>query len=152
MWWSTLQLCFLSHLLEIGSGAGGESVVEEGQPVDITCKPDETGTMLVWFRVLDTSNMEFIASFTNTGVPKVKSSNYESIFGEMKNNKLTLKSFNKARDSGAYSCAALVAGNRLTFGPVTRLVGGKLCFMNSVRWRKGLKTFSHTYMTFSISP
>ncbi|MEQ2250977.1 hypothetical protein ILYODFUR_006374 [Ilyodon furcidens] len=32
---------------------------------------------------------------------------------------LTVKSFNKTNDNGMYSCASLVKGNELKFGPVT---------------------------------
>ncbi|KAF1391335.1 hypothetical protein PFLUV_G00041050 [Perca fluviatilis] len=43
---------------------------------------------------------------------------------KMQQNILTLKSFNKTQDSGAYSCASL-KGSVLHFGVTTRLVGEK---------------------------
>nr|XP_020448698.1 T-cell surface glycoprotein CD8 alpha chain [Monopterus albus] len=102
-----------------------EKIIIENQDVDITCKPPEAGSMIVWFRVLDKSGMEFIASFSNTGIPKSSGSCY-SYFSNSKisQSTLTLKSFDKTRDSGVYSCAA-IKSNELKFGDMTRLVGEK---------------------------
>lgn len=120
--------------LEITSGAGEETVVKEGEAVDILCSPGEVSTLIVWFRMLDTSGMDFIATFTKHGMTKATATHYSSKFNDAKiqQNILTLKSFNKARDIGTYCCATLYKGVELRFGKVTRLVGGEFSFLNLV--------------------
>ncbi|XP_049430638.1 T-cell surface glycoprotein CD8 alpha chain [Epinephelus fuscoguttatus] len=110
---------------QMTSGAGEDVTVKEGQQIDINCKPEGTGTMVIWFRVLNTSTVEFIASFSNTGVLKSSSTSFSSTFSfsQSKQNTLTLKLFNKAKDSGIYNCGSLYRGNELKFGKATRLVG-----------------------------
>ncbi|XP_038552330.1 T-cell surface glycoprotein CD8 alpha chain [Micropterus salmoides] len=105
--------------------SGAVQTIKEGDPVDISCKPGEMGTMIIWFRVLDNSGMEFIASFSTSGMLKKSTDSFSNMFmdSKMKQNILTLKSFNKARDSGIYSCGLLHKGTELKFGEVTRLVG-----------------------------
>ncbi|XP_028432835.1 T-cell surface glycoprotein CD8 alpha chain isoform X2 [Perca flavescens] len=111
---------------EMTSGAGEERRVTEGAEVEIKCKPLDSGSMVIWFRVLDTSAMEFIGSFSNNGLLKSTTDSFQSTFShsKMQQDILTLKSFNKAQDSGVYSCAAL-KGSILKFGETTRLVGEK---------------------------
>lgn len=118
------------NLSEITSGAVENIVVKEGQSIDIKCRPSETGSMIIWFRVLDNSGMEFIASFSSAGVKKANTKSPSSTFTETKidQNILTLQSFKEAVDSGVYSCATLYRGTELRFGKVTRLVRGELCF------------------------
>ncbi|XP_078139973.1 T-cell surface glycoprotein CD8 alpha chain-like isoform X1 [Centroberyx gerrardi] len=108
----------------IASGAStGALVTKEQTPVEIKCVPSSRGSLVIWFRVVDNKAMEYIASFSN-GFIKQQSSSYKSIFAEEKISQdiLLLKSFNKIRDSGIYSCASLTQ-NKLFFGEVTRLVG-----------------------------
>ncbi|KAM4588982.1 T-cell surface glycoprotein CD8 alpha chain isoform 2-T2 [Odontesthes bonariensis] len=120
-------LVILVFFQQITSGAVQEKTVMEGQEVDVTCQPsEEGGTMVIWFRVLDVSGMEFIASFSPSGTKKASGPNYDSIF-QHRNTKLNeyvlkLKSF-KNSDRGIYSCASLIRGTKLSFGEVTRLVG-----------------------------
>ncbi|XP_078104126.1 T-cell surface glycoprotein CD8 alpha chain isoform X2 [Sander vitreus] len=111
---------------EMTSGAGEDRVAKEGEQVEITCKPQDMGSMVIWFRILDSSGMEFIASFSSNGFPKSQAASFLSTFSNSKiqQNILVLKSFNKAQDSGVYCCAALKA-NELKFGVTTRLVGEK---------------------------
>ncbi|XP_035518531.1 T-cell surface glycoprotein CD8 alpha chain [Morone saxatilis] len=118
-------LAILVFCLKITSGAGEDKATPEGQLVEIHCQPKTTGSMIVWFRVLDKTGMEFIGSFSNTGI--VKSSPLSPIFSFSKiiQKILILQSFNKSRDSGIYSCASLYKGNELSFGKVTRLFGEK---------------------------
>nr|XP_033483355.1 T-cell surface glycoprotein CD8 alpha chain isoform X2 [Epinephelus lanceolatus] len=110
---------------QMTSGAGEDVTVKEGQQIDINCKPEAMGTMVIWFRVLDTSSVEFIASFSSTGVLKSSSTSFSSTFSvsQSKQYTLTLKAFNKAKDSGVYNCGSLYRGNELKFGKATRLVG-----------------------------
>lgn len=125
----------LLHLLEITSGAGENITAEEGQSKDISCEPKEKGTMIIWFRVLDKSGIEFIASFSRNGkVVKTTTSSYSSLFRhtDSRPHIITLQSFNKERDSGVYSCGSLYGGNELKFSKVTRLVGSEFCFINLV--------------------
>ncbi len=105
-------------------------MVKNGQDIEITCKPNEVTTLVIWFRVLDKSGMDFIASFSNIGKIKPPPANFASKFSDSKmtQHKLILKSFNKD-DSGLYTCASLIRGNELRFGEVTRLVGGEFCFI-----------------------
>ncbi|XP_078139513.1 uncharacterized protein LOC139926938 [Centroberyx gerrardi] len=108
----------------IASGAStGALVTKEQTPVEIKCVPSSRSSLVIWFRVVDNKAMEYIASFSN-GFIKQQSSSYKSIFAEEKISQdiLLLKSFNKIRDSGIYSCASLTQ-NKLFFGEVTRLVG-----------------------------
>uniref|UniRef100_UPI003AAF9445 T-cell surface glycoprotein CD8 alpha chain n=1 Tax=Centroberyx gerrardi TaxID=166262 RepID=UPI003AAF9445 len=109
---------------QLGRGAStGALVTKEQTPVEIKCVPSSRGSLVIWFRVVDNKAMEYIASFSN-GFIKQQSSSYKSIFAEEKISQdiLLLKSFNKIRDSGIYSCASLTQ-NKLFFGEVTRLVG-----------------------------
>lgn len=121
----------LSLLLEMISGAGGNIFLKEnikdGEKIEITCEPSITGSLIVWFRVRDKLGMEYIASFSNTGVRKSITAQPSSEFQDSKitNNILILKSFDKDKDSGDYSCGSLYKGNELKFGQVTRLVGGE---------------------------
>ncbi|XP_071372644.1 T-cell surface glycoprotein CD8 alpha chain [Centroberyx affinis] len=121
----TLVILLLYQNIASGDSTGAQ-VTKEQMPVQIKCVPPEKVTLIVWFRVVDNKEMEFIASFSN-GFLKVSSSSYESTFNGSKisQNILVLKSFNKIRDSGIYCCASL-ARNKLFFGEVTRLVGETL--------------------------
>lgn len=109
----------------VTSGALQETIVREGQNADITCNPKEKGSISIWFRVLDKSGMEFIASYGQNGLKKTQTTPPSSSFSEAKilSNTLVLKSFKKDKDSGIYSCASLYQGKELKFGEVTRLVG-----------------------------
>ncbi|KAM8915998.1 T-cell surface glycoprotein CD8 alpha chain isoform 2-T3 [Spinachia spinachia] len=108
------------------SGAFAEKTVQEGAQVDIECKPAESGTLLIWFRVLP-KNLEFTGSFSPSGVPKTIPPSFPATFSHSRisDGILSLKSFQRSTDSGIYSCASLFKGNQLTFGKVTRLVGEK---------------------------
>ncbi|XP_077459419.1 T-cell surface glycoprotein CD8 alpha chain [Stigmatopora argus] len=122
-------ICVLTLLLfykELTAGEGKEHICKEGEPVEITCKPLELGSMIMWFRVLDHSGMEFLASFSNNGLSKSSSGSFSSTFQvtKIRDNVLILKSFRKAQDSGIYSCVTL-KDNQMKFGPVTRLTGVK---------------------------
>ncbi|XP_036956523.1 T-cell surface glycoprotein CD8 alpha chain isoform X4 [Acanthopagrus latus] len=121
-------LVILAFYQKITSGAVENIVVKEGQSIDIKCRPSETGSMIIWFRVLDNSGMEFIASFSSAGVKKANTKSPSSTFTETKidQNILTLQSFKEAVDSGVYSCATLYRGTELRFGKVTRLVREKV--------------------------
>lgn len=121
----------LSLLLEMTSGAGETIILKEnikdGERIEISCTPSGAGTLIVWFRVRDKFGMEYIASFSNNGVKKSNTAQPSSEFVDSKimQNILILKSFNKDRDSGDYSCGSLYKGVELKFGQVTRLVGGE---------------------------
>lgn len=130
----------LSRLSGLTLGAG-KVVVREGQKVEIHC--DTKDTNVIWFRALDTFAMEFLAYHANSGL-KAKSDTFASIFSESKLRQkiLVLSSFNKARDSGLYSCASLKS-NKLIFGEATRLVGGESCFINLfMTWWKHFRNIS----------
>ncbi|XP_068450681.1 T-cell surface glycoprotein CD8 alpha chain [Clinocottus analis] len=112
---------------QVTSGAGEEKTmkVKEEHQASVTCTLLPKASLVVWFRVLSTG-VEFIASFSNQGMLKVAGPSFPSFF----TNSMTpgiftlhLKSFNKARDSGVYTCASLSGGVKLEFGEVTRLVG-----------------------------
>lgn len=119
------------------SGAAEDKVITEGHSADITCDTNESG-MVIWFRVLDGYGVEFIGSYSNF-VKRETTTKPSSTFKDMniKNHVLTLQSFSKARDSGAYTCATLKSAE-LKFGPVTRLRGGEFCLgvfgLVTTRW------------------
>ncbi|XP_068598258.1 T-cell surface glycoprotein CD8 alpha chain [Brachionichthys hirsutus] len=116
--------------------SGDDVIVEDGRPVVIRCQP-EMGSMVLWFRVLDHRGMEFIGSFTNTGLQKstfAPSSPFS--FAKMRQHDLVLPAFDRVRDSGAYSCASLHKGTELKFGGVTRLVGDSIDFLSSVERKR----------------
>uniref|UniRef100_A0A3P8VWV4 Ig-like domain-containing protein n=1 Tax=Cynoglossus semilaevis TaxID=244447 RepID=A0A3P8VWV4_CYNSE len=100
--------------------------VREGDRVEIQCEPSEVGTMVIWFRVLDNSGMEYIGSFSKDGVRKATPTALSTSFGvtNMNKNVLTLNSFKAKEDAGVYGCAGLKS-NELKFGRVTRLSGVK---------------------------
>ncbi|XP_034388559.1 T-cell surface glycoprotein CD8 alpha chain isoform X2 [Cyclopterus lumpus] len=117
--WILVTLVFCQKM---PSGAGEEKTVKDGDWVDLACAPNTGATLVIWLRVLGTG-MEFIASFTKDGYLKSSTPSSESTFSDsMRGGILRLKSFDRTRDSGAYSCASLVS-NKLEFGQVTRLVG-----------------------------
>ncbi|XP_061642048.1 zinc finger matrin-type protein 1-like isoform X3 [Phyllopteryx taeniolatus] len=108
---------------ELTAGAGREHVSKDGQKIEVSCKPSDVGSMVMWFRVVDKSGMEFLASYTNNGMQKSTSdsmSNFSDL--RIREDIIILKSFSKARDSGIYSCASL-KNNQLKFGDITRLTG-----------------------------
>ncbi|XP_038133804.1 T-cell surface glycoprotein CD8 alpha chain isoform X4 [Cyprinodon tularosa] len=101
--------------------------VGEGQSQEIKCSPPNEGSITIkfLFRVLDKSGMEFIGSFSKTGVAKETGASYNSLSVKYSEPSfiITVKKFNKEKDSGIYSCASLVGGNNLQFGDVTTLKG-----------------------------
>ncbi|XP_022600649.1 T-cell surface glycoprotein CD8 alpha chain [Seriola dumerili] len=103
--------------------SGADKKAKDGDEVEIKCAPTQTSSMVMWFRVLDNSDMDYIASFDINGNLKSGTS-LKTVFNNnnMKKNILTLKSFSKSRDSGLYCCATLVK-NVLVFGETTRLSG-----------------------------
>nr|AIC33815.1 T cell surface glycoprotein CD8 alpha chain [Lutjanus sanguineus] len=121
-------LVILVFYQKIHSGAGEEKTVKEGEQVEIKCEPGKKGTLIVWFRVLDTSGMEFIGSYSTSGMRKPNIGAPSPSFSETKiaQHTLILKSFNKDKDVGIYSCASLIRGVELKFGQITRLVGEKV--------------------------
>nr|XP_057923634.1 T-cell surface glycoprotein CD8 alpha chain isoform X2 [Doryrhamphus excisus] len=123
-WIYILAMLLFDHGL--AEGAGIVFKVKEGEPREIKCKPSESGSMIIWFRVRDTSGVDFIASFSNQGMIKKEGVSYSSIFSasKMSENIMTITSFSQGRDSGLYGCASL-KGTQLIFGDVTRLVGGE---------------------------
>lgn len=108
----------------------GDVRVMEGESVEIKCKPpEEFYSTLIWFRVLDNSGMEFIASFSRGGSLKAPKAlppafNMDKISKDI----LKLNSFSKARDSGTYICAS-IQNNAVKFGEVTQVRGGEFCFL-----------------------
>lgn len=113
----------------LGFASGLEAVtVKEGESVRIECRPPEKGNILVWFRALDNSGMEFIASFSN-GLLKSQGSSNPRL--KIANDVLTVTSFSKNDDSGLYSCGS-IKSNELKFGPVKQLVGGEFLSINLV--------------------
>lgn len=117
----------LSQLSEMSSTAVNVKTIREGEPADIKCDPNAGQSIVIWYRMLDTSHMEFIGSFTNSIEKTQPSSNFT--YSKIGSNTITLTSFNKIKDSGTYTCAAFKS-NRLIFGQVTRLQGGEFCPIN----------------------
>uniref|UniRef100_A0A667WKX2 Ig-like domain-containing protein n=1 Tax=Myripristis murdjan TaxID=586833 RepID=A0A667WKX2_9TELE len=121
----TIQALVILLLYQnITSGASKDGqIITKGSSVTITCKPSAPGSLLMWFRAVDNKGLEFILTVNSKGEVKGRSDSI-SIFSEHKitENILELKSFEASRDSGMYSCASLNS-NKLSFGPVTRLVG-----------------------------
>lgn len=102
-------------------------MVEEGGSAEIKCQLTESNRpTTIWFRALDNAGMEFIDAFDLNGNSKttgVKTPKFD--YSKIRTDIMTLKSFNKERDSGQYGCATY-KGPVLVFGKVTRLVGGEL--------------------------
>ncbi|XP_049590779.1 T-cell surface glycoprotein CD8 alpha chain [Syngnathus scovelli] len=119
-------ICILATLLfhnRLTVEAAIQQKSKEGQKVEIQCRPSESGSMVMWFRVSDKYNIDFLASFSNNGVLKFEKSSFSSIFKRKPNEDvISLNSFNKDRDSGLYICASL-KNSELVFGDVTRLTG-----------------------------
>ncbi|XP_037108166.1 T-cell surface glycoprotein CD8 alpha chain [Syngnathus acus] len=119
-------ICILATLLfhnRLTVEAAIEQKIKEGQKVEIQCSPSESGSVVMWFRVSDKYNIDFLASFSNNGVLKSEKNSFSSIFKRKPNEDvISLNSFNKGRDSGLYICASLKSGE-LIFGDVTRLTG-----------------------------
>ncbi|CAB1315429.1 unnamed protein product, partial [Coregonus sp. 'balchen'] len=121
-WMQTLVLLFFcQETLQLSS----LTEKRDGDRVEITCAPESKtkSNMVIWFRVQDNAGMEFIASFsTKDGQKKTGLDTNVFSYEQMSKNILILKAFEKARDSGVYSCAS-INGNALVFGEVTRLAG-----------------------------
>ncbi|KAM9409349.1 T-cell surface glycoprotein CD8 alpha chain isoform 1-T2 [Pholidichthys leucotaenia] len=103
--------------------------LNEGDSNDITCKLEGKGSMVVWLRALEKSGIEFIASYSTSGMQKKAISDFDKIYNHKieqssQTATLTLKSF-KNEDSGLYSCACLIGGNELVFGTMTTLSAKK---------------------------
>uniref|UniRef100_A0A1A7XBL6 CD8 antigen, alpha polypeptide n=2 Tax=Iconisemion striatum TaxID=60296 RepID=A0A1A7XBL6_9TELE len=95
-------------------------IVKDGADASVLCDPKEKNTIF-WFRVLDGSNMEFIASFSSTGMKKSVIEGFDTKYKMANEKTLVIKSFSNKDDSGMYGCAALYKGNELKFGPITRV-------------------------------
>ncbi|KAJ8338751.1 hypothetical protein SKAU_G00355370 [Synaphobranchus kaupii] len=91
---------------------------EEKATVVLNCEPPSKGSLINWFRVRE-DNIEFLGSVTVND--ELKANAYPSLF-TINRNMLTLKEFQKARDSGIYSCSSLNK-NMLHFGKATRIQG-----------------------------
>ncbi|KAL0977792.1 hypothetical protein UPYG_G00161230 [Umbra pygmaea] len=117
-WMQTLVLLFFCH-----DTLQQSSKKKEGERVSIKCLPNPKGNMVIWFRVKENAGMEFIASF-NSLSGQLKTNFNKEIYSDeqIQTDTLILKSFNKARDSGAYTCAS-IKNNELVFGEVTRMAG-----------------------------
>ncbi|KAJ8395575.1 hypothetical protein AAFF_G00030560 [Aldrovandia affinis] len=94
---------------------------DEKKEVPLQCDPKNKGNIIVWFRLRE-NRFEFLASYTSNG--NVKQNVYPQMFSTEKtaSNILTLREFQKARDSGVYSCASF-NNNMLNFGKATRIQG-----------------------------
>ncbi|XP_037535029.1 T-cell surface glycoprotein CD8 alpha chain [Nematolebias whitei] len=115
-WIQVLVVLLLRHRV----ASGGQVEAGEGEEVSVKCSPQSPGTMVIWFRVLDGSGMEFIASSGSSAHIKQAGTNFYKLFKLSDSRTLTLKSFSRS-DGGIYSCASLVGGNKLDFGEVTKL-------------------------------
>ncbi|XP_063331073.1 T-cell surface glycoprotein CD8 alpha chain [Pelmatolapia mariae] len=106
-------------------GAAKDQIAKEGQKVEIYCKPEHTtgASMVVWFRVLSNFRMEFIGSFSTSGIPKTVTANFNELY-TYANDRLTLRSFKKT-DTGQYGCATLYQGTKMDFGDVTQISAEK---------------------------
>lgn len=123
-----VAVSILSTPTEITTGACEEKVVRENQDVEISCSVSTPGSTVVWFRIVETRSMEFIASFGFNGELKRVDASKPYFSASGQKNRLKLTSFNKARDSGAYSCGSQ-KGQDMVFGQVTRLVGGEFSLL-----------------------
>ncbi|XP_023667497.1 T-cell surface glycoprotein CD8 alpha chain isoform X2 [Paramormyrops kingsleyae] len=102
--------------------SGACLTTEELSEVKITCKMSPPGTIVFWFRVLETG-IEAIGTFNIEGDPKMVPDSNVFDYRNMKRDKaILLKSFQKNRDSGIYGCGKL-NGNKLDFGPLTSIEG-----------------------------
>ncbi|XP_053266988.1 T-cell surface glycoprotein CD8 alpha chain [Pleuronectes platessa] len=121
-----IQMLVILVFYQTSASGTSEIVLKEGDTFEIKCEPPGAYSMVIWFRVLEKSGMEFIASFDMHGKRKLTPTALSSNVDDSKMDKrvLTLKSFNKARDSGAYGCAC-IKNNELIFGKETRLKGEK---------------------------
>ncbi|XP_019736542.1 T-cell surface glycoprotein CD8 alpha chain isoform X1 [Hippocampus comes] len=117
-------LAALLFCSKLSGGAVTVQKIKEGLKVELNCRPSEVTAIIVWFRVLNKSGIEFLATFSTNGMVKSQSDSFTSTFSDMRirDNVLIIKSFNKGRDSGIYSCASM-RSNELHFGDITRLVG-----------------------------
>uniref|UniRef100_A0A3Q4I362 Ig-like domain-containing protein n=1 Tax=Neolamprologus brichardi TaxID=32507 RepID=A0A3Q4I362_NEOBR len=124
---------------------------KEGDRIDISCTPKNTtgASMIVWFRVLS-NHMEFIGSFSKTGLKKASATNFDELY-TYTNNRLSLKSFKKT-DAGLYGCASLIQGNTLVFGEITQISAGKLCFFKKLVNKVGSFSEGESSSAFNCSP
>ncbi|KAK1788437.1 hypothetical protein P4O66_016869, partial [Electrophorus voltai] len=91
--------------------------VKNGQNEQITCNTrQEQGAF--WFRVQDDAKFQFIAYLSSTS-KKIESDKFRA---HQSRDTLTLQRFDKANDSGLYSCVS-VNRNKLHFGQAVRLYG-----------------------------
>lgn len=118
-------------VLEICSGAWAASPlvkqVPDGSDAEVSCRVTEYGTSVVWFRVVDGSVTEYMASVTPVN-PTVR--RYGPGFplrldtSRLSSNILILKNFRGSADAGIYSCASF--SKDMKFGPITRLQAVKV--------------------------
>ncbi|XP_033822785.1 T-cell surface glycoprotein CD8 alpha chain isoform X1 [Periophthalmus magnuspinnatus] len=115
-------LLFGTAVLSAGASAAPFIVkVNDKSPVDITCKIQGSGPTVVWFRVPDKSNLEYIASLSSVNPVVKKEGPVFHFFSTEKISAhiLVLKAFNRSADAGLYSC--LSQNRDMMFGGVTRL-------------------------------
>uniref|UniRef100_A0A3B5LQV6 Ig-like domain-containing protein n=1 Tax=Xiphophorus couchianus TaxID=32473 RepID=A0A3B5LQV6_9TELE len=121
-----IRVLLLLFLCPKINSAGEPKSVKEGEQVKIMCMLPSPGTIVFWFRVVEDSGMEFIGSFAPGGALKIAGPNHGKNLVVSKQSDdfvLTVKSFDRKGDSGVYTCAALITGNKLSFGQVTQLRG-----------------------------
>lgn len=125
-WYEMVSPPWYLCISEVTWGAWKQITVKVGADALIKCKPAESSSSTIWFRVRDNAAMEFIATFNFKGESKRNST---STTLQLDSSKITtdilkLKSFKK-EDSGLYCCATY-QNYLLVFGQVTELVAGEL--------------------------
>lgn len=76
----------------------------------------------MWLRARETAGVEFIVSYRKEATWGKGMSEIMQLGGNVDAYTLKIKSFNKLKDSGSYSCATYNA-NKLNFGKATVLQG-----------------------------
>ncbi|XP_051533444.1 T-cell surface glycoprotein CD8 alpha chain [Myxocyprinus asiaticus] len=113
----SIGFCVIFSLLH-GSCA---RTFKEGEEVQVRCDLEAFGLMILWFRIND-AGPEFLFTTKNKDIKvKVENENYKIVETSGKMH-LVIQSFEKKRDSGAYSCAVF-NNNRLTFGKLSNIKG-----------------------------
>lgn len=109
--------CFLSP----GVSA---KIYKDGDPVHVDCDPKLSGTLTFWFRI-NSEGASYLFTVRNSEIkenaldPKKYKITTDKNSGKAH---LEIVSFEKKKDSGVYTCAAMNS-NKLFFGEVTKIEG-----------------------------
>ncbi|KAK2872432.1 hypothetical protein Q8A67_022329 [Cirrhinus molitorella] len=107
-------------ILSLFYGGFANTVYQEGQEVTVNCDTKQAGVITFWFQI-NNNGAKYLFTAKSTDVKfNVNATKYKvNPSGKIS---LAIQSFEKKKDSGLYTCAAM-NNNKLFFGETTNIIG-----------------------------